>query len=176
MAPEESRKMIPRGGELVSSFQILSLVGEALERICEGSESGTVRQSVKRIGDRFCECEGILDGLAGGSLSHGEQVAEIGRLRDELERKRGMVRKYAGHDVFGGVVVGRKGEMETDGEGDKVGGGVMEDDAERIKEVDKGVGEAGAEDVMMKMEEEVFGEVGEMEKEVGEDVLMGLDI
>lgn len=158
MVPEDSRKPVPTGSELVSSFQILSLVGDALHRISDGSDSTSVTRALTQVRDRFARCESTLDRLAGGSLTRLDQLAEIRRLNAELERKRVLVQRYAEHDLVARVLAQKAVPQKEED--------AMEDDAR----------EEGDTDEMMKMEEEVFAEVDGIEKEVAEDVLMGLDI
>lgn len=160
MMPDEARKPVPTGSELVSSFQILSLVGETLRLIHDGADTTATTRALTQLRERFERCEGMLDRLPGGCLTRAEQVREIARLHEELERKRKLVRQYAEHDLVARVlaqkpVAPQKEEM------------AMEDDgAEEANEE--------AEDVMI--DEEVFADVDGMGKDVGDDVLMGLDI
>lgn len=159
MVPDESRKAAPTGSELVSSFQILELVGEALQQISDGADTSVVTRSIAATRERFEKCEGVLERLPGGSLTRKDQLAETRRLGEELERKRALVGRYAEHDLVARVLA----EKAVPGKED----GAMEDDADVSEDAD---------DVMMKMDEEGFGDVEGMDKDVAEDVLMGLDI
>lgn len=96
-------------------------------------------------------------------MTRSEQVAEIARLHEELERKRKLVRKYAEHDLLARVLA----QKQVTPQKDEV---AMEDDGGGQADEDE------AEDVMMKMDDEVFADVDGMGKDVGDDVLMGLEI
>lgn len=151
--------MATMGAELVSSFQILELIVETLQHISDGADTSAVTRSIASVRERFDKCEGILERLPGGSLTRTDQLAEIRRLGEELERKRALVTRYAEHDLVARVLA----EKAVPGKEDAT----MHDDADVADDAD---------DVMMKMDEEGFGDVDGMDKDVAEDVLMGLDI
>lgn len=99
MMPEEAG--VPKSyDELVSSFQVLHMVAEAMTQIMSGSDAALVTPTLSRIQQKFASCEQILDNLPGGSMTHNEQIQEIQRLRDNLKRKRQLLERYGKHDVI----------------------------------------------------------------------------
>lgn len=86
--------------ELVSSFQVLHMVAEAMTQIMSGSDAALVTPTLSRIQQKFASCEQILDNLPGGSMTHNEQIQEIQRLRENLKRKRQLLERYGKHDVI----------------------------------------------------------------------------
>lgn len=148
--------------ELVSSFQILHLVSSALDLILNGAEPSAISSAIGKIEARFEKSETVLDGLPGGGMTRTEQVEEIERLRRGLETKRGLVDKYAKHDVLSRVLAQRAIPEKPD-------------------EVDEDM----TGDMMMKMDGGSFAGVGVsgeehhlagLSKDGADDVLMGLEI
>ena len=86
--------------ELVSSFQILDQVGEAMKLICDGADPTSVTPIITRIHQRFEKCERLLDRLPGGSMTRAEQLEEIKRLKDGYDRKKQLVAQYSQHDLI----------------------------------------------------------------------------
>eukprot|EP00177_Eucheuma_denticulatum_P000094 GFKZ01000163.1.p1 GENE.GFKZ01000163.1~~GFKZ01000163.1.p1 ORF type:complete len:131 (-),score=42.66 GFKZ01000163.1:1089-1481(-) len=104
---EESKKDGGQGEQLVSIFQILDMVGQALQQMQEGAEEGAIRRSMSVIQERLSKCDGVLDGLAGGGMTREDQVKEIERLGAELKRKRELVGRYAEQDIVRRVLAQR---------------------------------------------------------------------
>lgn len=90
--------------ELISSFQVLDLVAEALSQIQSGHDPAAVTPTIARIHQKFKECEIILDSLPGGAMTKQDQLVEIQRLRESLQRKRALVERYSRHDVISRVL------------------------------------------------------------------------
>lgn len=107
MVPDETKKSAPAGANLVSSFQVLHVVNDALKLIEQGEDASDVRRAILTVQERFEKCEGILDRLPGGALTRADQEAEIRRLREELERKRALVAHFSAKDIISRVLAQR---------------------------------------------------------------------
>lgn len=90
--------------ELVSSFQVLDLVAEALSQIQSGHDPAAVTPTIARIHQKFKDCETILDSLPGGAMTKQDQLDEIRQLRESLQRKRDLVERYSRHDAISRVL------------------------------------------------------------------------
>lgn len=106
MVPDEMR-VPPSPEQLISSFQVLHLVADALSQITTGEDSASVTPTIARIHAKIAQCEAALDALPGGSMTRADQLAEIDRLRTALLRKRDLVRRYARHDLVARVLAQR---------------------------------------------------------------------
>lgn len=100
----EEPHLSQRPDKLVSSFQVLDIVAEALSQIHSGHDAATVTPTIARIHQKFKECESILDSLPGGGMTKQDQLEEIQRLRESLQRKRDLVERYSRHDVISRVL------------------------------------------------------------------------
>lgn len=98
MVPEGKAKQSPE--EFIRSFQVLHLVAKALSRISEGADATSITPTIAELQKRFDSCQKTLDNLPGGAMSKAEQVAEIARLKQSLNRKRDLVKRYGEHDLI----------------------------------------------------------------------------
>ena len=98
MVPDEKAKQSSE--QFVRSFQVLHLVAKVLSQISEGANSSSITPTIAEIQKRFESCQKTLDNLPGGAMSKAEQVAEIARLKDSLNRKRALVKRYGEHDLI----------------------------------------------------------------------------
>lgn len=160
MVPDETKKVAPSGVELVASFQVLNSVNEALGLIDQGADASDVRRAIGAVQERFEKCEAILDRLPGGALTRADQEAEIRRLREELERKRALVRRYSEHDIVSRVLAQRA---------------IPNQDADAIDAEDGAPAEIDDDD-MMKMDPDSFGDEPMEKNDEADDMLMGLGI
>lgn len=175
MVTEEPR--VPQtANELVSSFQVLNLVSEALNQVLSGGDAASITPALAQIYRKFKQCEGILDRLPGGHMTRNEQMAEIDRLRSSLKSKQLLIERYATHSVMARALADRA-LPDTDMDGDAantagVRGSLVQDDAHDVSVPDIG----------MKMSD-AFGDVSGVQglqdglpKDSTDDVLMGLEM
>lgn len=156
MCGVDGRETMHTGAELVSRFEILEVVGQALWQMHEGAEESEVRRTLGMLQERFEKCEEVLERLPGGGLTKGDQMGEIKRLGEELAKKRGLVERYMQQDIVHRVLAERAlPEREFGKEGED-----EEEDEEDEEEEEEG--------------EE--GEEEEAEEAEAEDVVMGLDM
>lgn len=183
MVSEELNKPKPPK-DFVSSFQVLHFVADALSKIMSGSDAALVTASMSRIHQRFKECESTLDSLPGGSMTRKEQLEEIERLRESLQRKRDLLDRYSKHEIFS-QALSQQALPDTEDEGQS---GVENVDSNpnlnSDNGADRGRSAGGAHtindpDPVVKMDDD-FGDISgvpdSLTKDSSDDVLMGLEI
>lgn len=119
MGPEEKSGQSPQ--ELIHTFQILDNVAEILRIIQRGADASELTPVTNKLSQNFAKCESVLDRLAGGSMTRTEQLTEISRLKEGLQRKRELVERYGTHDLIARVVA-QRAIPETEGGDDGVEG------------------------------------------------------
>lgn len=177
MTPDD--KPTPNSFEdLISSFQVLHIVSEALSQIRSGNDAAAVTPTISRIHQKFKQCEQLLDNLPGGSMTRRDQLEEIEQLRQSLQRKRLLLDRYAKHDVISRVISQRSMPGST---GDEVTfiaeqNPTLNHDARQVDRPQISTVHHSAIDNDMKMDDD-FGDIsGVADSLPKDDVLMGLEI
>lgn len=169
----EERVVLENPSELVSSFQVLNIVAEALSQIQTGSDPAVVTPTIARIQQKFKQCEGMLDKLPCGGMTKQDQLDEIQRLRDSLKRKRDLVERYSRHHVISRVLSQRNLSLAGKDGSENPMPGVNNGNETGDRSQPTNHGHAVADTHMIDHD---FGDVPGLGKDSANEVLLDLDL
>ncbi|KAI0565219.1 RNA polymerase II transcription mediator complex subunit 9 [Gracilaria domingensis] len=94
--------------EFVKQFRFMDIVAHALQEVQEGADETAITSALRTLQDKFVSCDSTLKALPGGNLTQRNQIAEIKRLKENLENKQFLLQQlYSKHDLISRVLAQR---------------------------------------------------------------------
>ncbi|CAN8065735.1 unnamed protein product [Agarophyton chilense] len=85
----------------VKQFRFMDIVANALQEVQEGADETSITSTMRKLQAKFAACDATLKALPGGNLTRRNQVAEIKRLKENLDSKEYLLQQlYSKHDLI----------------------------------------------------------------------------